>query len=441
MPVALSPWLTPKEQKELYEGLLHYNIIELDNNRKLLLKSGGTTDIYINLRNARNQRNACGNRNPVEFISRYFANAIFRLNPDRFVEVPDSITPFSGRISQLLHNMPYMTVRPTEKDGRVTNAKLIGECKRDDRVVIYDDVITNGASKIPAYKMCVARDLRVMPLVVLVDRQQGWKKVFAQEGIDLDVWAGMTLHDIRRLAIEAGDMVRCDEALEDKNPIIVARDGKSWDDLLPFLDQIRTSGCILKVNDLLFDKGAENLIPDLQVYGRVMIDSKGHDIPQTLENIASRLIKNPPWAMTVHASGGKEMVEKVVSALKGTLTKVLVVTVLTSFDPMTCEEIYNRLPAEEVRVLAKIAKRAGAHGLVCSAEEVADLRKQYPDMLLVTPGIRSEGVDAHDQKRIATPKAAIENGSDYLVMGRQFFTAPDPYQEVMRVLKEELEVI
>jgi len=87
------------------------------------------------------------------------------------------------------------------------------------------------------------------------------------------------------------------------------------------------------------------------------------------------------------------------------------------------------LPAEEVRVLAKIAKRAGAHGLVCSAEEVADLRKQYPDMLLVTPGIRSEGVDAHDQKRIATPKAAIENGSDYLVMGRNFLPRPTPIRK------------
>jgi orotidine-5'-phosphate decarboxylase len=403
------PWLTSEEQRELYEGLVHYNLIRLDNNGKLPLKSGGTTDIYINLREARNQRNADGQRNPIEFISRYFANAIFRLNPDRFVEVPDSITPFSGRISQLLHNMSYITVRPTEKEGRVTNAKLIGECKPSDRVVIYDDVITNGASKIPAYKVCVARDLRILPLVVLVDRQQGWKKVFADEGVDLDVWAGMTLHNVRRLAIEAGDMARCDESLEDKNPIIVACDGKSWDDLLPFLERIRTSGCILKVNDLLFDKGIENLISDLQVYGRVMADLKGHDIPKTLENIASRLVKNPPWAVTVHASGGKEMVEKVVSALKGTPTKVLVVTVLTSIDPMTCEEIYNRLPAEEVRVLARIAKRAGAHGLVCSPEEVADLRKQYPGMLLVTPGIRSSGVDAHDQKRVATPKAAIEN--------------------------------
>ncbi|OIP77814.1 MAG: hypothetical protein AUK17_03295 [Parcubacteria group bacterium CG2_30_44_18] len=81
------------------------------------------------------------------------------------------------------------------------------------------------------------------------------------------------------------------------------------------------------------------------------------------------------------------------------------------------------------------------HKKMHKKQEKWDLRKQYPEMLLVTPGIRSEGVDAHDQKRIATPKAAIENGSDYLVMGRQFFTAPDPYQEVMRVLKEELEVI
>ncbi len=434
MPRALTPWLTLEEQKELYEGLVRYNLIKSDNNRSLVLKSGGTTDIYINLRDARNNPKA------IKFIARYFASAIFRLNPDRFIEVPDSITPFSGIVSMLI-DRPYLTVRPAPKEGRVTDAKLIGEFKSGDRVCIYDDMITDGRSKIIPYKQGAARDFKILPLVVLVDRQQGWKKVFAEEGVNMDVWAGMTLHDIRRLAIEAGDLVRRDEAIENKNPIIVALDGKSWDDLLPFLDQIRAGGCILKVNDLLFARGIENLIPNLQVYGRVMADLKCHDIPATVENTAKRLAQNPPWAVTVHASGGKEMVEKAVNILKGTGTKVLVVTVLTSIDPATCEEIYNRLPVEEVHILAKIAKRAGAHGLVCSAEEVADLRKQYPEMLLVTPGIRSPGVDAHDQKRIATPKAAIENGSNYLVMGRQIMKAPDPYQEVMRVLKEELEVI
>jgi orotidine-5'-phosphate decarboxylase len=441
MPIALEPWLTRREQKELYEGLLHFGLMDLDNDRNLPLKSGGKTDIYINIRKGRNQHNARGNRNPVRFISRYFANAIFRLNPDRFVDIPDSINPYGGHISEYLQNMPWITVRPVEKEGRVTNSKMIGECQPGDRVVIFDDVITNGVSKIPAYKICVARDLRILPLVVLVDRQQGWKKVFAEEGIDLDVWAGMTLHDVRRLAIEAGDLVRCDELVEERNPIIVACDGENWDDLLPFYEQIRTSGCILKVNDLLFAKGIENLIPDLQVYGRVMADLKCHDIPNTVENTIRRLAQNPPWAVTVHASGGKEMVEKAVNVLKGTGTKVLVATVLTSIDVKTGEEIYNRLPAEEVRVLARIAKRAGAHGLVCSAEEVADLRKQYPEMTLVTPGIRSAGIDADDQKRVATPEAAIQHGSNYLVMGRQIMKASDPYQEAMRLLKEELKVL
>jgi len=81
------------------------------------------------------------------------------------------------------------------------------------------------------------------------------------------------------------------------------------------------------------------------------------------------------------------------------------------------------------------------HKKMHKKQEKWDLRKQYPEMLLVTPGIRSEGVDAHDQKRIATPKAAIENGANHLVMGRQIMQAADPFQEVMRVLKEELEVI
>ncbi len=429
-----APWLDPEEQEEVIRGLLHYELIRFSNKRDLPLKSGGKTDVYINLRDARNHPEAIG------FVSRFFANPLRRLPIQRFVEVPDSVSCFAGTISQMT-NLPYLTIREQAKESRVAKAKVIGSARFGDRVAILDDVVTDGASKIEPFREATRMGLKVSKLVVLVDRQQGWKKKFAELGMNLEVWPGMTLHDVRRYLVHSGLMERCDPALEAKNPIIVALDGKSWEEILPIVDALRTSGCIFKGNDDLFDEGMKNFGPDLSVYGRTMFDIKGHDIPNTLRNIANRLRKYAPWGVTVHASGGEEMIQKVVEALKGTPTKVLAVTVLTSLNQKTCEEIYVRIPAEEVRVLAAIAHRAGAHGIVCSPEEVGELRQKYPDMTLVTAGVRSEGVDKGDQQRTGTPKGAIENGASNLVMGRQILGAPDPVAEVMRVLKDELGVI
>lgn len=431
MPVSLTPWLTPEERFEIIERLISFNLIKYDNERKLKLKSGGNTDIYINLRDARDMPKAS------PFIARVFANAIFRLNIDHFVEVPDSVTPFSSRISELA-NVPYITIRKEEKEGRVSDAKIVGHALPGERVSICDDVINDGASKLDPYRACLAKDFKILPVIVLVDRQQGWKKKFVELGINMDVWPGMTLHDVRRHLIENEYMERCDPDLEKKNPLIIALDGKNWEEILPMIDVLRTSGCILKVNDLLFNKGIENLIPNLQVYGRVMADLKSHDISNTVANIMTHLLPNPPWAVTVHASGSKEMIQAAVGKLKNTPTKVLAVTVLTSIDPKTCEEIYIRQPLEQVLALARIAYRAGAHGLVCSPEEIPTLRPLYPKMTLVTPGLRSPGVDAEDQKRIATYAGAKESGVDFFVGGRQFLNAPDPVEEVKRVLTEEL---
>lgn len=427
----LGHWLAQWEKEKICRALLQYDLLKWDNTRQLPLKSGGKTDIYINLRNARSSPEA------LMFLAQTFTNPMTRLSPDRFVEVPDSVSCFAGPLA-IMADIPYITIREEAKNSRVAKAKTIGDYDSKERVTIIDDVITDGASKIIPYRECVAMGLDVLPLVVLVDRQQGWRKKFQAEDIPLDVWPGMTLHDIRRYLTENGLMQRCDPTTEEKNPVIVALDGRDWEDILPLLDILRTTGCILKVNDLLFAEGINNLIPDLQVYGRVMADIKGHDIKNTLENIAKRIRPHNPWAITIHGSGGKEMIETTVKALEGTATKILVVTVLTSIDKATCEEIYTRLPIDEVRVLARIANEAGAQGLVCSPQEVGELREKYPNMTLVTPGVRSSDADVGDQKRIGTPAMAIEAGANHLVMGRQILGATDPAEEVLRVMRDEL---
>lgn len=433
--VPTSPWIFPEEQERIIRFLYNCGLIKFSNKRDLPLKKGGYTDVYINLRDARDHPGA------IEFLAELFRIPLERLGVDRFVEVPDSVSCFAGPLS-ILTDIPYVTIRQQGKEGRVSDAKKIGHPEKSERVVIIDDVITDGESKIVPAKMCRELELDNLGLVVLVDRQQGWQEHLALSDVNLPVWAGMTLHDVRRHLIQSlGVMERCDREIEMKNPIIVALDGRGWDEILPVIEQLRTTGCVLKVNDLVFGQGIENLLPDLSVYGRLMVDLKCHDIPNTVENTCNRLRPWAPWGVTVHASGGHEMIQAACRALDGLATKVLAVTVLTSIDADTCEEVYHEQPMEQVMALAELAENAGAHGLVCSPKEVKALREKYPDMTLVTPGIRSAGQDAGDQKRIATPEAAIANGSNHLVMGRQIFGAKDPVAEVRRLLKDELKVL
>jgi len=432
------PWLTPWEQKEIIEKLIRFNVdlIKWDNNGTLPLKGGGKTDIYINLRNARNCPPA------IEFLAKIYRTALLRLNINRFVEIPDSVSCFAGHLS-ILTSIPYLTIREQAKEGRVTKAKIIGQAKYGESVAIIDDVITDGESKIEPIKECEKMHLSLAPLIVLVDRQQGWKKNFQEKNIDIDVWAGMTLHTIRRFLIENNLMRKFDLKMEEKNPLVIALDNKDWEEILPIIDPLRTTGCILKVNDLFFEKGMD-LISDLKIYGRPLIDFKGHDIPNTVGNACRKLKKYQPWGVTIHASGHDEMIKAAVSEFRGTPTKIFAVTLLTSLKE-GCEEVYVRRPLDEVVVLAKIAKRSGAHGVVCAAEEVPEIKKETTckGLEFLTPALRSPKtkIASDDQARISTLKGAKAAGADWLVVGRQITTNEDPIAEVKRVLKEELKVL
>jgi orotidine-5'-phosphate decarboxylase len=429
-------WLCESEKEEAIATMLEGNLLKWDNKRSLPLKSGGKTDIYANLRMMRSTPSV------TKEIARLYENPLRRLRVKRFVEVPEAVSILAGAISTAA-NLPVVTVREEAKEGRVVSGQLIGDLNPGDLVAIIDDVITDGASKIAALTALRSAGAKVAGMVVMVDRQQGWKKKLAEAGFgNVGVWPGMTLHDVRKYLVNHNLMQRCDPAVEAKNPIIVAFDGKSWDEILPLADQLRTVGCILKVNDLLLNEGIKWLLPNLSVYGRVMADIKGHDIKNTLENISRHFGACPPWAITVHASGGAEMVKATRAKLDevgAKSTKVLAVTVLTSIDPKTCEEIYIRQPLEQVLNLAEIVKEH-ADGFVCSPQESMELHKLYPDKILANPGIRSVGQPANDQERIGTPKGAMDAGATHLVMGRQILGAKDPVAEVLRVQKDELGV-
>jgi orotidine-5'-phosphate decarboxylase len=164
--------------------------------------------------------------------------------------------------------------------------------------------------------------------------------------------------------------------------------------------------------------------------GDVFLDLKLHDIPNTVAGAVRALAALRPALLTLHASGGAAMIAAAREAADqaGIATKLLAVTVLTSLDAAALRTVgVDSAPLEQVLRLGRLAVAAGAHGLVCSAHEVAALRDVLgAGPVLVVPGIRPAGAALGDQARTMTPEAAIAAGADYIVVGRPVTGAPDP---------------
>ncbi len=179
--------------------------------------------------------------------------------------------------------------------------------------------------------------------------------------------------------------------------------------------------------ELFLAHGAEAVHAVREASGRpVFLDLKLHDIPSTVGGAARALAGLEPAYVTVHASGGADMVRAAVQALPGTL--VTGVTVLTSLDAAALARLgIAGTPLDAVRRLAVLAVGAGAGALVCSPQEVAAVRAEVgPDIVLVTPGVRPAGGATDDQARVTTPEQALAAGADLLVVGRPITGAADP---------------
>lgn len=158
----------------------------------------------------------------------------------------------------------------------------------------------------------------------------------------------------------------------------------------------------------------------------VFLDLKLYDIPATVAGAARAVSRLRPEILTVHASGGPDMVRAAVESAPA--TSVAAVTILTSLGDTDLHAMGVSGPVSDmVRRLSVLSVEAGARGLVCSPQEVAAVRAEVgPDVTLITPGVRPAGADLHDQARVATPEEAIRAGADLLVIGRPITSAPDP---------------
>ncbi len=224
-----------------------------------------------------------------------------------------------------------------------------------------------------------------------------------------------------------------------KDRIIVALDTDRPESAQATVASLRGEAGLFKVGLELFPRGGPDLVRRIRETGTdVFLDLKFHDIPNTVAGAVRSAAALGVRFATVHASGGRAMLEAAAGAARGTGTTLLAVTVLTSLDDGDLRDIgFARGAGESAVRLASMAVDAGIGGIVCSAMEVASVRARVGDgILLVTPGVRLPEDAAGDQKRVVTPFDAARDGADFLVVGRPITKSPDPAEAARRFARE-----
>jgi len=186
-----------------------------------------------------------------------------------------------------------------------------------------------------------------------------------------------------------------------------------------------------KIGLELFCAAGPRVVESIAADGKqVFLDLKLHDIPRTVARAVRAVAGLGATLLTVHASGGRDMIAAAAMAVKSSATplRIIAVTMLTSLDQADLRDAgIPRTPEEQVQAMAELALAAGADGLVASPNETARLRRQFgPGPLIVTPGIRLPTDGKGDQKRVGTPADAVRAGASFLVVGRPILEAPDP---------------
>jgi len=222
--------------------------------------------------------------------------------------------------------------------------------------------------------------------------------------------------------------------------LIVALDLPSAEPALALADRLRGHVRWFKVGLELYCAEGPRLVRELRSRGfSVFLDLKLHDIPNTVAAAVRSAAATGAELLTLHAAGGPAMLGAAAEAAASLPIppRLLAVTVLTSMDAAQLSATgIDEPPAVQVQRLAALAAGSGITGLVASAEEVATLRGLYPGAILVIPGIRPAGAAIGDQKRVATPAAALAAGASYLVIGRPITQAPDPVEATRNIVAE-----
>jgi orotidine-5'-phosphate decarboxylase len=219
--------------------------------------------------------------------------------------------------------------------------------------------------------------------------------------------------------------------------VIIALDVPTLDEAMGLVDSLGDETDFYKVGLELFTREGPSVVQALATRDkRIFLDLKLHDIPNTVARAVARARDLDIDFLTLHTTGGRPMMEAAAEAA-GTDLTLLGVTVLTSLTASDVEGSWGRgvdSIQDEVVRLARLAQESGIGGVVASVQEAASIKEAIgSNLLVVTPGIRLVGDDAHDQARVSTPAQAVAAGADYLVVGRSVTQALDPVEALRRV--------
>lgn len=229
----------------------------------------------------------------------------------------------------------------------------------------------------------------------------------------------------------------------DHNPLIVALDVANPGEIDFLCEQLAGRVGMFKIGlEALYGMGPQ-IMPSIALYGKIFLDCKLHDIPNTVGSSAQQVAQYPGVSMfNVHALGGRAMMEAAVAAADNARGParplVLAVTLLTSVEQDDLDAMGANVGKQTlVTRLAEMAREAGCDGVVAAAEDITAIRRRLgEDFLIVTPGIRPTGSETGDQKRIATPAQALDAGADFLVVGRPITKSDDPRRAADAILAE-----
>jgi orotidine-5'-phosphate decarboxylase len=215
-------------------------------------------------------------------------------------------------------------------------------------------------------------------------------------------------------------------------PIIVAVDETQLDSFKHIVDSLDSNLCMIKVGSVSFNAIGHEAIKYVASKGfEIFLDLKLHDIPNTVKKSIEGLISLPISMMTIHTSGGLEMMKIAMNAVKDTNIKIFGVTALTSLSDEDTDVIFKRTASDQVAAMLDLAQEAKIDGVVCSPHEL-DLVVARKSLLSITPGIRlSESED--DQSRVMTPNDAISKGANHIVIGRPITNAPNISEALLEI--------
>lgn len=227
--------------------------------------------------------------------------------------------------------------------------------------------------------------------------------------------------------------------IKEKCGLIVALDVPSPDSARNFLDRLDKATQYIKIGPRLYAMGGLPFVKEIISRGyNVFLDLKLHDIPNTVASAVEPLSEAGLWALTLHTSGGFEMMARsaAIRDKAGSGMKLLGITVLTSLGGELWSDVHPGCDMKEALIgRAETAQKAGLDGIVCSPVDLDLLRGHAENLLRVVPGIRAKKVSTEDQTRVATAKDAAEAGASYIVVGRPILEAPDPIAAAKDILK------